>query len=670
MKLSIRPHDRIGVETHDPENVWQKKKKTPPPPRPPGPKNRFSLWALKWCFILLIWFSFFGGTVVLWYGYDLPDITKLQQTERRPSLTILAKDGTKLATYGDLHSQMVDIKSLPPHVVQAFLAIEDHRFYTHFGVDLIGLVRAIWINYRAGHVVQGGSTITQQLAKNFLQSQGLYGVSDRSLRRKIQEALLAIWLEHKFTKDQILTIYLNRVYLGSGTFGLSAASQHYFGKQPKDLTLYEAAVIAGLLKAPSKYSPSNNPQLADERASQVLENMVREGFISEDLKEASLALASSTADNFRGSAIRYFTDWIVDILPSYIDTADKDLVITTTLDPKLQSLAETQLQNVMEERREVTKVSQMALVSMTPEGAIRALIGGANYKKSQFNRVTQALRQPGSSFKLILYLAALEAGMNPMSRVSDLPIRIGSWNPRNYKYQPRGQITLQDGMAYSVNTVSVRLAQQLGLSRIIQTARRLGIKSPLPNNLTIVLGTGEITPLELTAVYAVIARNGLSVEPYAILKVTNLEGQVLYRYQAPRPQRLVDAAVVRSLTQMMQAVISYGLGRKAAIGRPAVGKTGTTQLDKDAWFIGFTPELVTGVWAGNDDNASMDPKKGSPSVKLWQLFMSQIPHSAATFDSPRSETGSTPVSDSVQKAEPESPSGGFIDQLLDGLFGG
>lgn len=670
MRISIDPNDRPGVESHRAEDK-RKHKSPPPPPQPPGKKRRFSLWMLKWSFILFIWFSFFGGCVVLWYSYDLPDITKLQTTERRPSLTLLAKDGTKLASYGDLHSQMVDIKTLPPHVIQAFLAIEDHRFFSHFGVDLFGLIRAIWINYRAGHVVQGGSTITQQLAKNFLQSQGLYGINDRSFRRKIQEALLAVWLEYKFTKSQILTVYLNRVYLGSGTFGLSAASQHYFGKKANDLTLYEAAVIAGLLKAPSKYSPSNNPHLADQRAAQVLENMVREGFISNDLKEAALALASSTTDNFRGSAIRYFTDWVVDILPNYVDTTDKDLVITTTLDSTLQSLAETSLQEVLEEKGEAAKVSQMSLVSMTHEGAIRALVGGANYKKSQFNRVTQALRQPGSAFKLIIYLAALEAGMTPMDWVSDARIRIGSWYPKNYKYTPRGQITLQDAMAYSVNSVSALLAQRFGLSCITQTARRLGMTNALPKDLTIALGTGETTALELTSMYAVIARGGLSVKPYAILKVTDLDGHVLYTHQAPVPQRLVNPTVAKSLTQMMQAVVNYGTGKKAALDRPTAGKTGTTQLDKDAWFIGFTPELVTGVWAGNDDNASMDPKAGSPSVKLWQQFMSQTPHHSTPIHyGAAHERLPSPVSEPVYETTSDSSSGNLMDQLIEDLFGG
>ena len=661
MNLSINPGDRLGVETRDPPKIKKKIKSSPPPPppRPPKTKKRsiFWRWILKWSCILFIWVGFFAGCFVLWYSYDLPDITKLQQSERRPSITILAKDGTKLATYGDLHGQMVDIKKLPPHVIHALLAIEDRRFYSHFGVDLIGLIRAIWVNYRAGHVVQGGSTITQQLAKNFLQSEKIYSVNDKSLRRKIQEALLAIWLENKFTKDQILTIYFNRVYLGSGAFGLSAASQHYFGKTPQDLSLYEAAVIAGLLKAPSKYSPSNNPQLADQRAAQVLENMAKGGFISEGAKDAALALVSSTPETFQGSAIRYFTDWIVDILPQYVDTEDKDLIVTTTLDPRLQSLAEAKLAAVMEEKSIPAKVSQMALVSMTPEGAIRALLGGTNYKKSQFSRATQALRQPGSAFKLVLYLAALEAGMHPMDRVSDLPIRIGTWQPKNYKYQVRGEISLQDAMAYSVNSVSVRLAQRLGLPRIVQTARRLGLNSPLPNDLTIVLGTGETTLLELTAAYAIIARNGMSVKPYAILKVTDLEGHPLYTHRDIPPERVVDSSVAQALTQMMQAVMTYGTGKNSAIGRPSAGKTGTSQLHRDAWLVGFTPDLITGVWAGNDDNTPMDPKPGSPAAKLWYLFMSGTADSGVGFVHEK-----TPID--------ETPSGGLLDQLIDGLFGG
>ncbi len=655
MKLSAE--DRLGLSSHEPIKA-KKKKSPPPPPRPPRRKKGPSLWPwlLKWGCILLIWMIFIGGIFVLIFSYDLPDIAKLQQTERRPSLTILAKDGTKLATYGDLHGQMVDVKKLPPHVIQAFLDIEDRRFYSHFGVDFLGLIRAVWVNYRAGHVVQGGSTITQQLAKNFLQSEKLYGVSDRSFRRKIQEALLALWLEHKFTKDQILTIYLNRVYLGSGTFGIAAASQHYFAKKPQDLSLYEAAVIAGLLKAPSKYSPSNNPQLADQRATQVLENMVKEGHISEGAKEAALALASSAAETFKGSAIRYFTDWIVDLLETKVDVTDQDLVVTTTLDPRLQALAETKLAQVLEEKQAAGNFSQMALVSMDYGGAIRALLGGVNYKKSQFNRATQALRQAGSAFKTVLFLAALEAGMSPFDRISDLPIRIGSWKPKNNsKYKTRGEISLTDALAYSSNTVTVRLAQRLGLSRIVQTARRLGINAPLPDDLTIVLGSGEVTLLDLTAVYAVIARQGTTVTPYAILKVTDLSGNVLYTHEPSPSYRVIDPYISRALTQMLQAVVQYGTGQRAAISGFCAGKTGTTQQDRDAWFIGFTSNYITGVWAGNDDNRSMNAEAGSPSSRLWHLYMKEIPQNA-------------PV---MSHVSPESPpaSGGLMDSLLESLFG-
>lgn len=663
MALTIDPEDRLGVESQEPPKI-KKKNKGKPPSRPPSrkraqQKNKPSFWgwALKWAFILLIWISFIGGCLILWYGYDLPDVTKLQQTERRPSITVLAQDGTKLATYGDLHGQMVNIKKLPPHVIQALLAIEDRRFYSHFGVDFIGLMRAMWANYRAGHVVQGGSTITQQLAKNFLQAEKLYDVNDRSLRRKIQEALLALWLEHKFTKDQILTIYLNRVYLGAGAFGLAAASQHYFGKKPQDLTLYEAAVIAGLLKAPSKFSPSHNPELAEQRAAQVLENMAKEGFISEGAKDAALLLASSTTETFRGSAIRYFTDWVVDILPNYVDTEDKDLIVTTTLDPRLQELAENKLQRVYQEKRESAKVSQLALVSMDYNGAIRALVGGTNYKKSQFNRVTQALRQPGSTFKTILYLAALESGMQPTDMISDLPIRLGKWQPREYKYKVRGEVSLQDAFAHSANTVPVRLAHKIGLTPIIDTARRLGLNSPLPDNLTIVLGSAETTLLQLTTAYAIIARQGRSVSPHAISKVTDMEGHTLYTYVAPEYQRVIEPDIARALIHMLQAVMTYGTGKKVALPWPSAGKTGTTQFFKDAYLVGFTSDLITGTWAGNDDNTPLDPKPGSPAAQLWHLFM---------IDASKGQ------SELSQPIEPESnpSSGGLLDSLIDSLFGG
>lgn len=618
-----------------------------------SPKIR---WFLKWGSVAFIWCVFMGGALILWFSYDLPDITKLQQTERRPSITILAKDGTKLATYGDLHGDMVTIKALPPHVIHALLSIEDRRFYDHFGIDLIGLMRAMWVNFRAGHVVQGGSTLTQQLAKNFLQSEKLYSLSDRSFRRKIQEALLALWLEHKFTKNQILTIYLNRAYLGAGTFGLAAASHHYFGKNPKNLTVYEAAVLAGLLKAPSKYSPQTNPHLADQRAAQVLESMVKEGHLREDLKEALLLTASTATQTFKGSAVRYFTDWIVDLVEAHENLANKDLIVTTTLDPDLQHLAEMKVTQVMEEKEKSAHVSQLALVSMTAEGAIQALVGGTNYRKSQFNRATQALRQPGSAFKLVLYLAALEAGLSPQDYVCDLPIRFGKWVPRNYKYQPRGEIPLAEAMALSVNTVSVRLAHQLGVPRIINTARRLGIKGPLPQDLTIVLGTGETTLVDLTSAYATIANGGFRVIPYAITQITDREGRVLYTHQPPPWERVVNSEVAQTLTSMLQGVMQYGTGRRAAVPGFCAGKTGTSQMHRDSWLIGFTSALITGTWAGNDDNTPMKPEAGSPAARLWHLYMENVPQRPLSPAPPSSEPPQDP------------PAEGLLDKILEDLF--
>lgn len=480
--FTIDPNDRPTLSGDDfddappPKNIKKKKeKKVKAKKSKPKKDRRILFFFLKWGTILSVWGFFLLAIATIWFGYDLPNLDQISLTPRKPSITLLSHDGTRIATYGDLHGRPVKIQELPPHVIQALMAIEDRRFYSHFGVDVFGLFRAMWTNYRAGHVVQGGSTITQQLAKNFLQSQNLYGVNDKSLRRKVQEALLAIWLEYKFTKDQILTIYLNRVYLGSGTFGIEAAAQHYFGKPARELSLYESAVIAGLLKAPSRYSPANNPQLADGRAAQVLNSMVEEGYITEDVKEAALTMAASPPEAHQGQNIRYFCDWVVDSIGDYVSVDGEDLIVTTTLNLDLQRKAEENLQKVMAENAEKVHAHQMAFVAMRPKGAIVSLIGGVNYAKSKFNRATQALRQPGSAFKMVIYLAALEKGLRPYDMISDMPVKFGKWSPRNYKYQPKGEVTIQDAFAYSVNTSSVRLASQVGPGAIASVAKRLGI---------------------------------------------------------------------------------------------------------------------------------------------------------------------------------------------------
>ena len=600
-------------------------------PSPKGPK--FSLrWVLLKLFIsLAIWGISLGSLVVLWFSYDLPDVNKLQASVRKPGVVIQAADGTIIGTYGDLYEDMVKINELPAYVPQAFMAIEDRRFYHHFGVDVIGLIRAAYTNYKANRVVQGGSTLTQQLAKNFLFTQGLYDTRDRSIRRKIQEVILSVWLEWKFTKDQILTIYLNRVYFGAGTYGIDAASRMYFNKPARLLTVYESAVIAGLLKAPSKYSPSFHPKRARQRATVVLNQMAEEGYISsaaDYLKQQEES--SSLADTVDDQGSRFFANWAYESIPSLIGGYNQDLVVITTLDPHMQKQAEAATKKMMEEMGKNLKASEISLVAMTPQGAVKAMIGGLDYKKSQFNRATQALRQPGSAFKPIVYLAALEAGFTPDSMISDGPISIGKWAPKNFrKYisSEEGEISLMQALTKSVNTVTVRLAQQVGAAKIAQVAQRLGISSPMTKDLSISLGSMEVTLLELVATYATFANKGYGVWPYGIVEIRNKSGKILYQ----RQEEITAAPVISSrhnqqMVSMLTNVVNKGTGGSAKISVPAAGKTGSN-ADKDAWFVGFTSNLVAGVWVGNDD-ARIPMKKESTGgrlpAKTWSEFMKLV----------------------------------------------
>ncbi|MBL9029273.1 MAG: PBP1A family penicillin-binding protein [Caedimonas sp.] len=586
-----------------------------------GGSNRLILWILN----ILIWSVVGLGGGVLWYAYDLPDIKRLEGVTRKPGVTLLARDGSMMATYGDLYGSIVEVRDLPSHVPAAIMAIEDRRFYRHFGVDVFGIVRAAWVNYRSGSVVQGGSTLTQQLAKNFLLSEKLYEPSNRSLRRKIQEVLLAFWLERKFSKEQILTIYLNRVYLGAGVYGIDAAAHKYFTKKAKDLNVYEAAIIAGLLKAPSRYSPISNPQLAHERAQTVLAAMEEAGFISHH-QRLTYATAPEPLKESRHKALtgRYFSDWIFETLDEYVGKIEEDLIVQTTLDPRLQNLAEEKALTVLHSEGPKLNITQAALVAMTPDGGVRAMVGGKNYIESQFNRVTQARRQIGSSFKFFTFLCALEQGFTPSSMIADTPTHIGKWKPKNYKYTAQGEVSLTDGFAYSVNAVAVRLARHVGLKAMAEMTHRLGLTSPQPKDMTISLGSGQTTLLELTSAYAAVANHGFGVWPYGITEVRTVEGgKVLYKRKSQGAGRVLAPRHVVHMLRLMSAAFSYGTGKAAFIGRPCVGKTGTSQNYRDAWSIGFTPDLVTGVWVGNDNEAHMKMVTGGKiPARIWHDFMS------------------------------------------------
>jgi penicillin-binding protein 1A len=579
---------------------------------------------------MAIWALCFGGLVVLWFSYDLPDINHLQSTARRPSVTILTQDGTVIGTYGDLYEDMIRVQELSPYIPQALMAIEDRRFYSHFGVDLIGLVRAAYTNYRAHRVVQGGSTITQQLAKNFLMTQGLYGHNDRSLRRKIQEAIMAVWLEWRFTKDQIMTIYLNRVYFGAGTYGVDAAARKYFKKSAREISVYEAAVIAGLLKAPSRYSPTAHPERARARAKVVLDQMQEAGYIRSADEYMRQADAQQSQAPTTGNGHQFFADWVYDSLSNYVATSDKDLVVITTLDLSMQKKAEDAAIGLLEEMGKELKTSEIAMVAMTPNGAVRAMVGGKSYQSSQFNRVTQALRQPGSAWKPFVYLAALEYGMTPESRISDEPITVGNWTPKNfgkhrYRYLEGEDWSLTEALAKSVNTVTVRLAQQVGTQRVAEVARRLGINGQIVTDLSMALGTTGVTLLDLTAAIGTFANNGMSVWPYGILSIRDKAGTILYQRLNESANPVVDAKYVRQMNHMLTNVINNGTGRAAKMPFPVAGKTGSNG-DTDAYIVAYTPDLVASVWTGNDNNKPMAKKStgGRLPARVWAAFMKSV----------------------------------------------
>jgi penicillin-binding protein 1A len=577
-------------------------------------------WALaRWGLVGASWAAFLVLCFVGWLAYDLPDVSRLNEIRRQPSVTLLASDGSVLATYGDLYGQTVRLVDLPPYLPQAVLATEDRRFYGHFGLDPLGLLRAAYINLRDWRLTQGGSTITQQLAKN------VFLTPARTVRRKGQEMLLALWLERNFTKDEILALYLNRVYFGAGTYGVDAAARKYFGKPASQVTAFEAAMLAGLLRAPSVFNPTNDGDLALSRARLVLHNMVDAGFIT-DAEADAIAKGAATTTRLAaaGRTGRHFADWVLDQVQSYVGFVDRDLVVVTTLDPRLQHLAEGELVRVLDEQGPDRGASQAALVALSPDGAVRAMVGGRDYATSQFNRATQSLRQPGSAFKAFVFLAGLENGMTPDTQLFDAPISIGGWKPDNYEGRYLGDVTMRDAFARSLNSVAVQISERIGRKRVVEAARRLGITSNLTSGPSIALGSSGVSLLELTAAYATFDNEGYGVWPHGIAEIRDDGGTVLYHREGSGPGRVVQPPQVAQMIDLMSGVIqsSYGTGRSARLGRPAAGKTGTGQDFRDASFVGFTAELVTGVWVGNDDNSPMKKVTGGglPAL-LWHGFM-------------------------------------------------
>jgi penicillin-binding protein 1A len=583
-----------------------------------GPRSSLLRRFVYWSAVLALWGVIGGIGLVVWIGAHLPPIQSLEVPKRPPSVQIVGADGHVIATRGEMGGAAVPLAQLPRYLPQAFIAIEDRRFYQHFGIDVVGVARALLANVLHHGVSQGGSTLTQQLAKN------LFLTQERTLERKLQELVLALWLEHKFSKKQILDLYLNRVYFGSGAYGVEAAAQRYFAKSARNVTLAEAAELAGLVKSPSKLAPNRNPKGAWQRAQLVLAAMTDSGFITPEMAKIALAHPAQVAKNVGNGSVNYVADWVMDVLNDLVGHFDEDIVVETTIDPNLQSLAEKALVDELTQKGGRYGVEQGALVAMTPDGAVRALVGGRNYAESQYNRAVAARRQPGSAFKPFVYLTALEHGLTPDTVRDDAPINIKGWRPGNFEHHYSGPVTLTTALAESLNTVAVRLALEVGPKAVVQTAHRLGITSKLEPNASIALGTSEVSLLELVGAYAPFANGGIGVAPHVVNRVRTASGKAtLYQRGGPGRGRVIDARYVGMMNGMMQQTLLMGTARRADLpGWRAAGKTGTSQEFRDAWFVGYTGALVTGVWLGNDDSSpTRKMTGGSLPVEVWSHFM-------------------------------------------------
>ena len=633
-ELRLGPQDRVTAADETPKKPSRKRKASDtdndaPRERKPranrgGSKRRAKGRARRglyrlfyWGAVLGLWAAIALVGVIVWVGAHLPPIQALEIPKRPPTIQIVGFDGSMLATRGEMAGANVSLKDLPPYLPKAFIAIEDRRFYSHYGVDPLGIARAAVANILHRGVSQGGSTLTQQLAKN------LFLTQERTLQRKLQEVELALWLERKHSKAEILELYLNRVYFGSGAYGVEAAAQRYFGKPAKNVTLAEAAMLAGLVKSPSRLAPNRNPEGAEKRAQTVLTAMAEAKFITDAQAQASIGHPSYNVKAAGAGTVNYVADWIGEVLDDLIGQIDQNIVVETSIDPKLQSVAEASIIDELAAKSVKFNVSQGALVAMTPDGAVRAMVGGRNYAESQYNRAVTAKRQPGSAFKPFVYLTAIEAGLTPETIRQDAPLDVRGWKPENYSHEYFGAVTLTQALAMSLNTVAVRLGLEVGAKNVVRTAHRLGISSKLDANASIALGTSEVSLTELVGAYAPFANGGQGVAPHVVTKIRTAEGKVLYTRPADQLGQLIDPRNVAMMNTMMQETLLSGTARKAEIpGWMAAGKTGTSQDFRDAWFIGYTANLVTGVWLGNDDNSPTKKTTGGGlPVEVWTRFM-------------------------------------------------
>ena len=576
---------------------------------PSGPStSRGILKGLAYAALLTVLALIVAVAVATAYLPSYSDLTK--RNDLGQMIRVRAANGQVLVSMGPSFGNWLTYDQIPPEMRAALISTEDRRFRSHVGVDPIGLVRAVGSALVEGHRVRATSTITQQLARN------IFLTNKRDYVRKLKEAILALALERKFSKDQILELYLNREYFGGGAYGIDAASRKFFGHSADHLSLGEAAILAGLVKAPSNYSPTADVEAARARSGVVLETMAKNGFITPDEAQAANPAAIKIQQTTSNNSVRYFTDWALPQLDTLIDQTTEPIDVWTTLDPGMQAAADRSI------RANAPDGAQGALVAIDRDGAVRAMVGGKDYVSSIYNRATQAERQPGSAFKLFVYLSALESGMKPTDTIVDEPVTIDGWSPRNAERQNLGPVSLREAFSRSINTVSAKIGAQVGFSTIADMARRFGITTPISTYPSMVLGSSDVRLIEMTRAFASVANKGVAVTPYGIRKVVTADGRLLYNHDADEERVLVAPWVAAEMTDLLQSAVLSGTGRAAQIGRPVAGKTGTTTSNKDGWFIGFSSGLTTGVWMGRDDARPVPGLQGGTApARAFHDFM-------------------------------------------------
>nr|WP_133366825.1 PBP1A family penicillin-binding protein [Qipengyuania sediminis] len=553
--------------------------------------------------------ALFLGLAVAFAARSLPTFQQLKATQNAQTIVVRARDGSEIAELGPNYGEWISYSRIPRVMKDAMVAVEDRRFYMHPGVDPLGLARAVYVAVSGDERISATSTITQQLARNVFLN------SNRSLDRKLREGVLALALEVKFTKEEILELYLNKVYFGGGAYGIDSAARTFFSHPATRLSVGEAAIIAGMVKAPSNYSPTADIDAAVGRAEVVLSLMREQGYLSAAAASVDPSTVRLKAQKAQTSA-RYFTDWALPQLELLLPETTEPIEVWTTIDPGMQRAATTAI------ARHSPRGAQGALVSLDRDGAVLALVGGTDYVKTNYNRATNALRQPGSAWKLFVYLAALEAGYKPNDRVVDTPVTIDGWSPRNSSGGHAGAIDLRTAFAYSINTVAAQLGNEVGFGTVASMAKRFGITTPISTNPSMVLGSNEVRLIDMTRAFAAVSNRGASVEPYGILKVTSTQGEVLYSHERANSIQLVPDYVAAGITDLLQTAVNTGTGRAAQIGRPVAGKTGTTSSNKDGYFVGFSSGITTGVWMGRDDNRVIPGLQGGTApARAFSAYM-------------------------------------------------